>query len=583
FVLFQKNCAKRGKLKGIVKKTDHTLYLADLRGEAAISPIPPSQTSSREGLGKPEQGALMKEFAILLMVLVWLASGCGGGKQVAQDPGNTLPGKAEDQLAMDWENEKDEPLVGSISSQRLEELYGKTHIPSLDEALDQEMKKWELQKTFDMPIQVNKEVRNYIYYFSTDRKEIFGRYLSRSNRYLPMIKKIFAQYGLPEDLAYLAMIESGYNNNARSTANAVGMWQFIKGTGLRYGLTINDEIDERRDPEKATHAAAKYLLDLYKQFGSWYLAAASYNCGEGRVQREINKNGNMKSFWDLSSNYSLPTETKNYVPQMIAATIIAKNPEKYGFKRIPYQPPLKYEVVKVTEPTTLQAAAVAATTSFEEISALNPELLRKTTPLGYTAYLLKIPPGKKEAFERNILLARAQFPLGRNVYYASRQTLGDASVYSAAAPQARRYQQQVQTAAVVASSRQRRTAASRSVAAAKTSNQTALREKTRKYDDLPKLVKQRESSRATAVSRIANLKDAKEKKEIVVAYNAVRSSKETATPTAKKPVRRPDKAAAEPMTAGMLGSLGTPKKAKKEPGPAVAKKTEDASKGKKKK
>src|SRR3974377_2440665 len=149
------------------------------------------------------------------------------------------------------------------------------------------------------------------------------------------------------------MIERGFNNKATSPAAASGMWQFIKGTGLRYGLTIDSYVDERRDPEKATHAAAKYLLDLYKQFGSWYLAAASYNCGENRVQKEIDKNGDLKNFWELSNNYCLPNETKNYVPQMIAATIIAKNPENYGFKGVPYLPPLKYEQVKVTEARSL--------------------------------------------------------------------------------------------------------------------------------------------------------------------------------------------------------------------------------------
>ncbi len=375
----------------------------------------------------------MKRFSILLLALLWLLPSCGGKKQVVSQPTKTAPVKADEQVALDLEDEKEESLVGGVNSQRLEELYSKNAVPGLEETLDQEMKKWEMQKTFDMPIQVNKEVRNYIYYFSTDKKDIFGRYLSRSTRYLPMIKKVFAEYGLPEDLAYLAMIESGYTNKARSSANAVGMWQFMKGTGVRYGLTVDSAVDERRDPEKATHAAAKYLLDLYKQFGSWYLAAASYNCGENRVQKEINRNADMKNFWELSNNYCLPNETKNYVPQMIAATIIAKNPEKYGFKNIPYQQPLKYDTIKITESTSLQAAAVAATSNYEEISALNPELLRDATPGG--AYLLKIPPGKKEAFNKNIMMARAQFPAWSGRAYASREDSGDGGILHGAAAQ----------------------------------------------------------------------------------------------------------------------------------------------------
>jgi len=197
---------------------------------------------------------------------------------------------------------------------------------------------WGHQSKFDVPIQVNKQVKAYLVYFSTKRKEVVQRQLARSTRYLPMIKEVFQEYGLPEDLAYLAMIESGYNPEAQSPAGARGMWQFIKGTGLRYGLVIDGYTDERRDPVKSTHAAARYLLDLYKQFGSWYLAAASYNCGERRVQKELNK-GNRENFWELSADKCLPSETENYVPQMIAATIIAKNPEKFGFKDVPYLPP----------------------------------------------------------------------------------------------------------------------------------------------------------------------------------------------------------------------------------------------------
>ncbi len=192
---------------------------------------------------------------------------------------------------------------------------------------------------FDVPVQVNKEVKAYLVYFSTERKEVIRRQLARSKKYLPMVKEIFQEYGLPEDLAYLAMIESGFNPKACSPAGACGMWQFIKPTGLRYGLIINNDVDERFDPEKSTRAAAKYLLDLYKRFGSWYLAAASYNCGERRVQQELNKSNN-QNFWELSANKCLPNETKNYVPQMIAAIIISKNPEKFGFNSLPDPQPL---------------------------------------------------------------------------------------------------------------------------------------------------------------------------------------------------------------------------------------------------
>ena len=187
------------------------------------------------------------------------------------------------------------------------------------------------------------------------------------------------------------------------------MWQFIKGTGLRYGLAIDGYVDERRDPEKATRAAAKYLLDLYKQFGSWYLAAASYNCGEGRVQRELDQSKH-KNFWELSANMCLPTETKNYVPQMIAATIIAKNPEKFGFKNVPYQPPMKIDKVQVNEPTSLKAAAFAVNMQADDIQALNPELLRGVTPPDSPNYALNLPPNSKELFTKNITLARIENP-----------------------------------------------------------------------------------------------------------------------------------------------------------------------------
>ena len=312
-----------------------------------------------------------------VVVCVALLAGCGGGQKGALVKAE--PVQPEMTASVTDDGSEDATLTEELSATRLEELYAKSGVPGWDPSLEQELKNWEHQVKFDVPIQMNKQVRAYLVYFSTERKAVITRYLARSSRYLPMIKEVFKEAGLPEDMAYLAMIESGFNNKAYSPAAASGMWQFIKGTGLRYGLAIDGYVDERRDPEKATRAAAQYLLDLYKQFGSWYLAAASYNCGEGRVQRELNQS-NHKNFWELSANMCLPTETKNYVPQMIAATIIAKNPEKFGFKNVPYLPPAKYEKVPVTETTSLTAAAVAVNVPVEEVAGLNPELLRGITP-----------------------------------------------------------------------------------------------------------------------------------------------------------------------------------------------------------
>jgi membrane-bound lytic murein transglycosylase D len=345
----------------------------------------------------------------LVGVVVCLAFlvGCAGGQKGNLVKADQAPPAVTVPVIDD--SQDDAALTQELSPNRLEELYAKGGIPGWDPSLEEELKAWEHQVKFDVPIQMNKQVRAYLVYFSTERKSVITRYLARSTRYLPMIKEVFQEAGLPEDMAYLAMIESGFNNKAYSPAAASGMWQFIKGTGLRYGLAIDSYVDERRDPEKATRAAAKYLLDLYKQFGSWYLAAASYNCGEGRVQRELNQS-NHKNFWDLSANQCLPTETKNYVPQMIAATIIAKNPEKFGFKNVPYLPPMKSDQVDVKEPTSLVAAAVSVNVPTDEVQELNPELLRGVTPPDASTYTLRLPASSKELFSKNITIARIEHP-----------------------------------------------------------------------------------------------------------------------------------------------------------------------------
>jgi membrane-bound lytic murein transglycosylase D len=340
-----------------------------------------------------------------IFLICALLTGCGGKKAKVAPPPPPPQDYAQEEAIPDQE----EPLTEQLSENRLEELLAKSGLQREDPALEAELKKWDQALKVDVPVAINKQVKAYLVYFSTERKGVISKYLARSTRYLPMIREVFQEYGLPEDMAYLAMIESGFNPYAYSHAHAGGMWQFIQGTGRRYGLAINNYVDERRDPVKATHAAAQYLTDLYKQFGSWYLAAASYNCGEGRVQREI-QSSNHKNFWELSDNQRLPTETKNYVPQMIAATIIAKNPEKYGFTKIPYLPPLQYETVKITEPTSIRAASLACNTPPEEIEMLNPELRRGMTPPDQVPYVMKIPKQAKEMFIRHIQHARIEAP-----------------------------------------------------------------------------------------------------------------------------------------------------------------------------
>jgi membrane-bound lytic murein transglycosylase D len=197
----------------------------------------------------------------------------------------------------------------------------------------------------DLPLVLNGPVTRFLHTFTHSKKEEFQTYLSRSRRYLPMIRRIFQEYGLPQDLVYIALVESGFNPAAKSPAEAVGIWQFIEGTARRYGLKINNQVDERRDPEKSTRAAARYLLDLYRQFSNWYLAAAGYNAGENRIEAVTRKYCTM-DFWTMAQKKLLPQETCNFVPQLIAATIIANAPEKYGFSGSREEGSVTYEIGK---------------------------------------------------------------------------------------------------------------------------------------------------------------------------------------------------------------------------------------------
>lgn len=254
----------------------------------------------------------------------------------------------------------------------------------------------------DFPIIVNKQVEFYLDQFQNKQRGTFTRWLERSARYLPVISKELKKADLPQSLAYLAMIESGFNPSAYSHAHAAGLWQFIRSTGANYGLRINSWVDERRNPEKATKAAVAYLGALHKRFGDWQLAVAAYNAGEGKIARGLKKY-NAENFWELADHDYLSLETKRYVPKLIAAIIVANNLEKYGFKNLTYKKPVLYDLLKVPSRSRLARIAAAGSFSVKELRRLNNELLKNQVPPTTGGYSIKIPTGSRNRIAADLL------------------------------------------------------------------------------------------------------------------------------------------------------------------------------------
>jgi len=277
--------------------------------------------------------------------------------------------------------------AGAFDKAPIDEISHFTFAP--DPRLAPKLRSEITQTNSGIPLDLSDPVLGYVHYFSTDRgRSILLAGFRRAGRYKPLIQRIFAEEGVPQELIYLAQAESGFLPRAVSIKRAVGMWQFIPDTGLNYNLTRTASVDDRFDPEKATRAAAQLLKDLHNRYGDWYLAMAAYNCGAGAVDRAIERTG-YADYWELLRRRALPRETANYVPIIVAMTIIAKNPKDYGLDDIQVDPPMEYDSIQISAPTNLNLVADATMLPVSEIRDLNPSLLTSVAPAGFQVHVPK--------------------------------------------------------------------------------------------------------------------------------------------------------------------------------------------------
>ena len=285
----------------------------------------------------------------------------------------------------------------------------------LTPAVDQTIKakaEAEIKSTHsDLPLVMTDQVAGYINYFSNRGRGTLERALARSGRYEDMIRRTLQEEGVPQELIYLAQAESGFHPLAVSRAGARGMWQFMGSRAKGYGLERSWWVDDRQDPEKATRAAAHHLKDLYTQFGDWYLAMAAYNSGPGTVQSAVKRTG-YADFWELYRRNVLPKETRNYVPIIVAVTIMAKNPAQYGLDSVVKEKPVPYDTVKIDYPIDLRLAAECVDVTTSDLLDLNPSLLRLTTPKD-REFELHLPAGTADKFQTAV----ASIPADKRVWW----------------------------------------------------------------------------------------------------------------------------------------------------------------------
>ena len=308
-----------------------------------------------------------------------LVEGINGVEMVALQEGDGFTEQKAEPAPIDEANEVTFPVDPNIKAKAEAELR---------------------QTRSDLPLVLNDEVASYINYFSTRGRGVLERSLVRSGRYRDMISQTLKSEGVPQDLIYLAQAESGFHPLALSHAGARGMWQFMASRASGYGLERNWWVDDRQDPEKATRAAARHLKDLYKEFGDWYLAMAAYNSGPGTVQHAVERTG-YADFWELYRRGVLPKETRNYVPIIVAVTIMAKNPTQYGLDHLQLDSPPQVDAVEINYPVDLRLVAECVDTSVSNLQELNPSLLRMTTPRDGT-FALRLPAGTGDKFQAQI-------------------------------------------------------------------------------------------------------------------------------------------------------------------------------------
>jgi membrane-bound lytic murein transglycosylase D len=305
--------------------------------------------------------------------------------------------------AQEVESWKDTPAIVSQQSEPLllEEVL-RLNIPE-NSSISPDLQRILLSTKSDLPLTINDQVLRYVNYFLGRGHTTLREALRRAGSYRPMISRILAEEGVPQDLIYLVQAESGFRPRARSRKQATGMWQFVAWRGREYGLNQNRHVDERLDPEKATQAAARHLADLHAQFGNWYLAMAAYNCGPGCVQRAVERSG-YADYWEMAHRGVLPRETANYVPVILAMALLDKNAEAFHLDGIVPEQPIDYDTVQTRQRISLNLIADATGATLARIKQLNPALLGQATPDG--PYALRIPKDTAGQFEEEI----AQIP-----------------------------------------------------------------------------------------------------------------------------------------------------------------------------